>query len=282
MDKYFEDFSKYICAYSNFEDSEYVIIGIPYDGTTSFKPGTRFAPDEVRKASWGLETYSPILKKDLIDLNVCDIGNIIMDGSQKEIFNRIYSATKDILKSGKKLITIGGEHSITYPIFKGIVDYYNEDIILIQFDAHCDLRNEYLGNKYSHASVIRRCHQHTEDIYQFGIRSGDREEWEYGWKNTNISMDLPNKDVVKEIRDKDKKIYITVDIDVLDPAYAPGTGTPEPCGFGSKELINALYLFGDLKDRIVGFDVVEISPPYDIGGITSIMGAKIIREFILL
>lgn len=282
MDKYFEDFSKYICAYSNFEDSEYVIIGIPYDGTTSFKPGTRFAPDEVRKASWGLETYSPILKKDLIDLNVCDIGNIIMDGSQKEIFNRIYSATKDILKSGKKLITIGGEHSITYPIFKGIVDYYNEDIILIQFDAHCDLRNEYLGNKYSHASVIRRCHQHTEDIYQFGIRSGDREEWEYGWKNTNISMDLPNKDVVKEIRDKDKKIYITVDIDVLDPAYAPGTGTPEPCGFSSKELINALYLFGDLKDRIVGFDVVEISPPYDIGGITSIMGAKIIREFILL
>ena len=277
---YFEDFSKYICAYSDFEDADFVIFGIPYDATTSYKPGTRFGPDEIRKASWGLETFSPVLKKDLIDVNVCDLYNITIEGTQMDIIERSYNASKNIMEKGKIPIMMGGEHSITYPVVKAVKDVYN-DFVLIQFDAHCDLREEYLGNEYSHASVIRRCFDLTKDIYQFGIRSGDKEEWEFGWENTNISMDLPTKEDIKEIKSLDKPVYITIDIDVLDPAYAPGTGTPEPCGFSTKELINSLYLFKELKDNIIGFDVVEVSPHYDIGNITSIAAAKIIRELIL-
>ena len=277
---YFEDFSKYICAYSDFEDADFVMFGIPYDATTSYKPGTRFGPDEIRKASWGLETFSPVLKKDLIDVKVCDLYNIIIEGSQIEIIERSYNASKNIIEKGKIPIMMGGEHSITYPVVKAVKEVYN-DFVLIQFDAHCDLREEYLGNEYSHASVIRRCFDLTKDIYQFGIRSGDKEEWEFGWENTNISMDLPTKEDIKEIKSLDKPVYITIDIDVLDPAYAPGTGTPEPCGFSTKELINSLYLFKELKDNIIGFDVVEVSPHYDIGNITSIAAAKIIRELIL-
>ena len=277
---YFEDFSKYICAYSDFEDADFVIFGIPYDATTSYKPGTRFGPDEIRNASWGLETFSPVLKKDLIDVKVCDLYNIIIEGSQIEIIERSYNASKNIMEKGKIPIMMGGEHSITYPVVKAVKEVY-DDFVLIQFDAHCDLREEYLGNEYSHASVIRRCFDLTKDIYQFGIRSGDKEEWEFGWKNTKISMDLPTKEDIKEIKSLDKPVYITIDIDVLDPAYAPGTGTPEPCGFSTKELINSLYLFKELKDNIIGFDVVEVSPHYDIGNITSIAAAKIIRELIL-
>ncbi|AEH06103.1 agmatinase [Methanothermococcus okinawensis] len=277
---YFEDFSKYICAYSDFEDADFAIFGIPYDATTSYKPGTRFGPDEIRKASWGLETYSPVLKKDLTDIALCDLYNIIIEGAQDEIIRRSYRASKNIMKKGKVPIMMGGEHSITYPVVKAVKDTY-EDFILIQFDAHCDLRDEYLGNKYSHASVIRRCFDLTNNIYQFGIRSGDKEEWEFGMENTKISTDLPKKDDIKEIKSLDKPVYITIDIDVLDPAYAPGTGTPEPCGFSTKELITSLYLFEELKDNIVGFDVVEVSPHYDINDITSIAAAKIIRELML-
>ena len=277
---YFEDFSKYICAYSDFEDADFVMFGIPYDATTSYKPGTRFGPDEIRKASWGLETFSPVLKKDLIDVNVCDLYNIIIEGTQMDIIERSYNASKNIMEKGKIPIMMGGEHSITYPVVKAVKEVY-DDFVLIQFDAHCDLREEYLGNEYSHASVIRRCFDLTKNIYQFGIRSGDKEEWEFGWENTNISMDLPTKEDIKEIKSLDKPVYITIDIDVLDPAYAPGTGTPEPCGFSTKELINSLYLFKELKDNIIGFDVVEVSPHYDIGNITSIAAAKIIRELIL-
>jgi agmatinase len=278
---YFEDFSKFICAYSDFEDSLYTIFGAPYDGTTSYKPGARFGPDEIRKASWGLETYSPILKKDLIDVSICDLHNISIDGTQKDIMKYIYGASKNSMKNDKIPIMLGGEHSTTYPMVKSAKKIY-DDIIVIQYDAHCDLRNDYLNNKYSHASVIRRCFDLTKDIYQFGIRSGDKEEWEFGEKNTNISMELPTKEDINIIKELNKPIYLTIDIDVLDPAYAPGTGTPEPCGFSSKELMNSLYLFKELKDNIIGFDVVEVSPHYDSGNITSIMGAKIIRELILL
>lgn len=277
---YFEDFSKYICAYSDFEDADFVLFGIPYDATTSYKPGTRFGPDEIRRASWGLETFSPILKKDLVDVNVCDLYNISIEGTQMDIFNRTYNASKSILQKGKIPIMMGGEHSITYPVVKAVNEVYN-DFVLIHFDAHCDLRDEYLDNKYSHACVIRRCIDLTQNIYQFGIRSGDKEEWEFGWNNTNISMDLPTKEDIKEIKSLDKPVYITIDIDVLDPAYAPGTGTPEPCGVSTKELINSLYLFKELKDNIIGFDVVEVSPHYDIGNITAIAAAKTIRELIL-
>lgn len=227
-----------------------------------------------------LETYSPYLRRDLTEVEIADLNNIIVEGDQREILNRIYRATINLMRDGKKVVIIGGDHSITYAPVRAAKEVYG-DIVLVHFDAHCDLREEYLGNRYSHASVIRRCYEITEDIYQFGVRSGDREEWEFAWRNTNISSRLPEEEDIERIGSLDKPIYITVDIDVLDPAYAPGTGTPEPCGCSSKEFIEALYLFRDLRDKIVGFDVVEVSPPWDVNDITSITAAKIIRELIL-
>lgn len=277
---YFEDYSKFICAYESFENADFVIFGIPFDATTSYKPGARFGPDAVRRASWGLETYSPILKKDLVNLKVCDLYDLSIEGTQKEIIKRAFNASADILKNNKIPIMIGGDHSTTYSVVKAVKEVYG-DLAVIHFDAHCDLREEYLGNEHSHASVIRRCYDLTKDIYQFGIRSGDEEEWEFGWKHTNISMEMPTKEDIKKIKELDKPVYVTIDIDVLDPAFAPGTGTPEPCGVSPKELINALYLLKDIGDKIVGFDVVEVSPHYDMGNITSITAAKMIRELIL-
>ncbi|BAP61932.1 agmatinase [Methanococcus maripaludis] len=277
---YFEDYSKFLTAYDTFNDADFVIFGIPFDATTSYKPGARFGPDEVRNASWGLETFSPILKKDLIDVKICDKYNLLMEGNQSEIINRAYSASKDILEAKKIPVMIGGEHSVTYPVVKAVKSVY-DDFAVIHFDAHCDLREEYMGNEQSHASVIRRTYDLTKDIFQFGIRSGDQDEWEFGWKNTNISMEMPTKDDIKKIKELEKPVYVTIDIDVLDPAFVPGTGTPEPCGFTPKELINSLYLLEEIKEKIVGFDVVEVSPHYDIGKITSVTAAKIIRELIL-
>ncbi|CAF31141.1 agmatinase [Methanococcus maripaludis] len=277
---YFEDYSKFLTAYDTFNDADFVIFGIPFDATTSYKPGARFGPDEVRNASWGLETFSPILKKDLIDVKICDKYNLLMEGNQSEIINRAYSASKDILEAKKIPVMIGGEHSVTYPVVKAVKSVY-DDFAVIHFDAHCDLREEYMGNEQSHASVIRRTYDLTKDIFQFGIRSGDQDEWEFGWENTNISMEMPTKDDIKKIKELEKPIYVTIDIDVLDPAFVPGTGTPEPCGFTPKELINSLYLLEEIKEKIVGFDVVEVSPHYDIGKITSVTAAKIIRELIL-
>ncbi|MBA2839629.1 agmatinase [Methanococcus maripaludis] len=277
---YFEDYSKFLTAYDTFNDADFVIFGIPFDATTSYKPGARFGPDEVRNASWGLETFSPILKKDLIDVKICDKYNLLMEGNQSEIINRAYSASKDILEAKKIPVMIGGEHSVTYPVVKAVKSVY-DDFAVIHFDAHCDLREEYMGNEQSHASVIRRTYDLTKDIFQFGIRSGDQDEWEFGWENTNISMEMPTKDDIKKINELEKPVYVTIDIDVLDPAFVPGTGTPEPCGFTPKELINSLYLLEEIKEKIVGFDVVEVSPHYDIGKITSVTAAKIIRELIL-
>ncbi|MBA2847485.1 agmatinase [Methanococcus maripaludis] len=277
---YFEDFSKFLTAYDTFNDADFVIFGIPFDATTSYKPGARFGPDEVRNASWGLETFSPILKKDLIDVKICDKYNLLMEGNQTEIINRAYNASKDILEAKKIPVMIGGEHSVTYPVVKAVKSVY-DDFAVIHFDAHCDLREEYMGNEQSHASVIRRTYDLTKDIFQFGIRSGDQDEWEFGWENTNISMEMPTKDDIKKIKELEKPVYVTIDIDVLDPAFVPGTGTPEPCGFTPKELINSLYLLEEIKEKIVGFDVVEVSPHYDIGKITSVTAAKIIRELIL-
>lgn len=277
---YFEDYSKFIAAYDNFNDADFVIFGIPFDATTSYKPGARFGPDEVRNASWGLETFSPILKRDLIDVKICDKYNLLMEGYQSEIINRAYNASKDILEAKKIPVMIGGEHSVTYPVVKAVKSVYN-DFAVIHFDAHCDLREEYMGNEQSHASVMRRSYDLTKDIFQFGIRSGDQDEWEFGWANTNISMEMPTKDDIKKIKELEKPVYLTIDIDVLDPAFVPGTGTPEPCGFTPKELMNSLYLLEEIKEKIIGFDVVEVSPHYDIGKITSVTAAKIIRELIL-
>ncbi|MEO2117851.1 MAG: agmatinase [Methanocaldococcus sp.] len=282
MEEHFIDLSKFIMSDGSYEEAEGVIYSIPYDGTTSFKPGAREGGNAIRTASWGLETYSPILDRDLSEVKYYDLKDLDLYGSQIDIFNTIHSVSREILKDNKKIIVFGGEHSITYPIIKAVKDIY-DDFIVIQFDAHCDLRDEYLGNELSHACVMRRVYELTKDIFQFGIRSGDKDEWDFAKKNNiYLKMDLMDEDDLEYIKGLNKPIYITIDIDVLDPAYAPGTGTPEPCGFTTKELFKSLYLLEDVKDKIIGFDIVEVSPIYDIANITAITAAKIARELMLM
>lgn len=278
--KYFEDFTKFTCAADDFDEADGIIFGVPYDKTVCYRPGARFGPRAIREASWGIETYSPILRKDMVDIKLCDLQNLSLFGDTEDIFNDITSVSEEIVKAGKKIIAFGGEHSITYPIVRGINAAIG-DIAILQFDAHCDLRDEYLGDRFSHACVMRRCHEITGDIHQFGIRSGERGEWEFS-ENTNLSMELMGEDYVNKIRKLGKPVYVTIDIDVLDPAFAPGVGTPEPCGFSTQELLFSLYNLREIKGSIVGFDVVELSPVYDSGGITAVAAAKIMREMILI
>jgi len=278
--KYFEDFTKFTCATDDFDNADGIVFGIPYDRTVCYRPGARFGPGAIREASWGLETYSPVLEKDLVDVKLCDLHDISLFGGTEDIFNDITSVSREIVSAGKKIIALGGEHSMTYPIVRGLKDVL-DDVVILQFDAHCDLRDEYLGDKFSHACVMRRCHELTEEIHQFGIRSGEREEWEFA-ENTELSMKLMGKEDVDRIEKIGKPVYVTIDIDVLDPAFAPGVGTPEPCGFSTQELLSSLYNLQKIRDNIIGFDVVELSPVYDSGGITAVAAAKIVREMILM
>jgi len=280
MQDYMEDQSGFTCAHKDYERADAIIVGIPYDGTTSHYPGTRFGPTAIRQSSWRLETYSPDLKKDLLEKNFCDLQNISIYGTQQELFANICSVARNIAADGKKVIGLGGEHSITYPLVKGIHEAIG-DLILISFDAHLDLRNEYLGNPLSHASVMRRCLEITPHLYHFGVRSGAAEDWELA-EQCNVSQNLPTLADIKLIRDYGLPLYVTIDIDVVDPAYAPGTGSPEPGGVSTHELLQSIYNLECASEYLVGFDVMEICPPCEIGTTTATVGAKIVRDMLLM
>ncbi|GAB6075613.1 agmatinase [Desulfurobacterium crinifex] len=250
------------------------IFGIPYDSTTCFRPGTRFGADGVRFFSENLETYSPSLNRDLEDINFRDLGNVDIPADSEGMVGAVESFMENV----EIPVMIGGEHSVTYPVVKSLFNRYGK-LTVVQFDAHADLRNEYSGTRYSHACVMRRVLELGCDIIQVGIRSGTREEFELMKNSPQITyLSAPEKlpEVLETVK---TPIYITIDIDFFDPAYAPGTGTPEPCGFSPVEFFETIYKLPPVE--IVGFDVVEISPPYDPSGITQMLGAKIIRELIL-
>ncbi len=261
-----------------------VLQGIPYDGTASYKPGSRFAPAEVRNNSLiGFETYSPILNKDLEDINVLDVGDINVNfANPKETIIQIYEQSKYNLSLGSKLVSIGGEHSITFGIVLALYEKY-PNLKVIQFDAHTDLREEYLGSEYSHASVMKRICDliGSENVYQLGIRSGTKEEYEYSKENTNFYPNTLNdiNQVISKV--KDSPVYISIDQDVLDPAFFPGTGTPEPGGVLLSELFEAVYSFKNIKN-IIGFDLVELNPLVDESGISSAVTIKLLREMLLM
>ncbi len=274
---------KYMGVDTNYEDSDIVILGIPYDGTTSYKPGTRFAPNDIRINSLiGYETYSPAMDKDLEDLKICDLGDVDLSlADVKMVQNEIEKKVDEVLKRDIKLCSIGGEHSITYPIVKSLKKKHG-DFKLIQLDAHTDLREEFSGSKYSHASVMKRVCDciGSKNLYQLGIRSGLKEEFDFAKENTNLFK--YNLEAIKEVVEelKNEKVYISIDLDVLDPAFFPGTGTPEPGGVSSKELFDAIKEFSNLKN-IIGFDVVELSPEVDNSKISTAMAIKVIREMLL-
>jgi len=264
------------------EEADRVLIGLPMDFTTSFRPGTRQAPYRVREVSEGVEEYSIYQDRSLEEITFYDAGDVTIPfGNVQQSLERMEATARDLLSMNKKIFSIGGEHLVSLPIIKAYADYY-PDLVVIQMDAHADLREDYLGEVLSHATVMRQVLQIIGDknLFQLGIRSGTREEMQYARKCSNLYLDefLSALDEVKE-QVGTRPVYISVDIDVLDPAFAPGTGTPEAGGVSSRELIKMLVELGDLN--VVGFDVVEISPPNDIGDNTSILGAKLIREALL-
>ncbi|HAF07302.1 MAG: agmatinase [bacterium] len=261
------------------KNSEIVIVGYPFDSTSSFRAGSRNGPNSLRFFSWNLETFSNYQKKDIHEKNYFDMGDVELPfGDIKKTNSIIYKTTKRLLNSKKKIISLGGEHSITYPIIKAFNEYY-DDFILVVFDAHADLREEYLGVKFSHACVVRNCVKLLGEkrVCQLGIRSYTKEEFEFSKKLLSFNEDINSFDFNLI---KGKRIYISIDLDVLDPSVFPGTGTPEAGGFNFKDFINFILKFQD--NEIVGVDLVELSPEHDISGISQAAAAKIVREIILL
>ena len=266
-----------------YKDSSVVIFSSPMDATCSFRPGTRFAGPAIRQDSIGMEWYSPYFNMDLKDYGTCDIGDLDLPmGDVEKDLKEISRVTSLILKDGKKTMMIGGEHLVTLGTIREYVKKY-KDLNIIHFDAHTDLREEFLGRELSHATVLRKCYDLLEGgtIYQFGIRSGDRSEFE--WAKTHIHQHLFDTEGLDEAIEalKDKPVYITIDLDDLDPSVFPGTGTPEAGGITFKELEAAILKMRKLNN-IVGADMVELSPDYDTSHVSTQVACKVLRELVLL
>jgi agmatinase len=265
-----------------YEYAKIVMFSAPFDSTTSFRPGARFAGKTIRADSFGIETYSPYQGKDITELNVMDCGELELPfGNSGRALDMIEDNVLRILRDGKKPFMIGGEHLVTLGAVRALAKNY-PDLHVIQLDAHADLRDDYLGESLTHATIMRRIWDILGDgrIYQFGIRSGEREEFEFAEKHTTMHRyDLSR---VKEHIDtlKGKPIYFSLDLDVLDPSVFPGTGTPEPGGVSFKELLEVIFLLEKLD--IVGSDVCELSPPYDPSGISTAAACKVIRELLMV
>lgn len=262
---------------SDYNSSEIIMLGMPFDGTVSYRSGSRFAPEMLRLASWGLEEYSPEFDKDLNDVNFNDAGDLEFPlGNTQKSLDLIEENVTQIYEDGKRVFGIGGEHLVTLPEFKGVYKK-NKDIAVVQFDAHTDLRNQYLGEKMSHSAVMYHIGEIIgfENIKQIGIRSGMKEEWDIMKKYNTLCHFYSDLDCLK-----DKKIFVTVDLDVLDTSIMPGTGTPEAGGFTFQELIG---WFKYLKDfDIIGADVVELAPDYDASGVSTAVATKVIRELLMI
>lgn len=270
------------CINSTYGECDIAIFGIPYDGTASYRPGTRFGPQAIRNEMYGIETYSPYLDKDLAEYKVTDLGDMELPfGNRELVLDEITKEAAGILKDDKKILALGGEHLVSLPVIKEYHKKY-DDLVVVHFDAHTDLRDEFLGETLSHATVMKRVHDFLGDdrIYQMGIRSGLKVEFEFAKEHTKLfkfdAKDVPS--IIDEI--KDKPIYVTIDLDVLDPSIFPGTGTPEPGGITFKELMEAIGHLNGLN--IVGGDIVELSPHYDTSGVSTAVACKVLRELLLI
>lgn len=266
---------------SNFKNAEFVIFGAPFDGTTSFRPGTRFAPQTMRMESIGIETYSPYFDRDLEELKIHDSGDLDFPfGAVEQTLEMIEITVKKILEAEKKPIMIGGEHLVSLPAIKETAKKFR-NLHIIHFDAHTDLREEYIGQKLSHASVIKRVWDIVGDnkIFQFGIRSGTKEEFDWA-KEGHTFLNKFNFNGIENAVNQigNEPVYLTIDLDVLDPSLMSGTGTPEAGGVTFKELMYALDIVSKLN--IVASDIVELSPHYDSSGTSTATACKILREVI--
>ncbi len=279
MDRNLEMF---IGCESEYAQSDIVLFGAPYDSTTSYRPGSRFASKAIRSESFGLETYSPYQDKDLSEIKVFDFGDLELPfGNSKKMIDQIDSFVTEVSADEKIPFMIGGEHLVTLGAVQALSRKY-DDLHIIHFDAHADVRNNYLGETLSHACVMRRCWELVGDkkIYQFGIRSGEKEE--FLWSKEHLTLTKFNFDGIKDTADKiiGKNIYLSIDLDVLDPSILPGTGTPEAGGVSFKELLDACLALSELN--IVGVDVNELAPIYDQSGASTTTACKLIRELLFI
>ena len=267
----------WIGSLENYNDAGIVMLGLPFDGTCSYRPGSRFAPERLRLASWGLEDYSPIYDKHLEDVKFFDAGELEFPlGNTQKALDVIEQNARQIFTDNKKYLGIGGEHLVTLPAVKACKEKY-DNLAVIHFDAHTDLREDYLGERLSHASVMRRIGEIIgfDNIKQIGIRSGLKEEFELMKKyNTQVES---SKDLEKLLN---KKIFLTIDVDVLDPSVMPCTGTPEPDGLYYRELAEWIKYLKDFD--IVGADVVELAPDYDKSEVSTAVVTKIIRDVLMI
>lgn len=268
---------------SSYEEAKIVLFGAPFDSTTSFRPGARFGSAAIRHESFGLETYSPYQDADLIDFAVFDSGDLELSfGSTESALADIENRTQTILKDGKLPFLIGGEHLVTLGSVRAVHKYY-PDLHIIHFDAHADLRDDYLGTKLSHACVMRRCHDILGDgrIHQFCIRSGERDEFRFAEAHTDMHpLTLDGlKDTVNALKKDNTPVYVTVDLDCLDPSVFPGTGTPEAGGITFLQLLDAIRTAAQCN--IAGADVNELAPMLDQSGASTAAACKVLREFLL-
>ncbi|MBQ3379372.1 MAG: agmatinase [Clostridia bacterium] len=266
---------------ADYNDADAVIFGAPFDGTTSFRPGTRFGPAAIRSESFGIETYSPYCDRDLSEVKVFDGGDLDLPfGNTQRVLKMIEDHADRLIGDKKRFLMLGGEHLVTLGAMRAVFREY-PDIHVVHFDAHTDLRDEYIGEELSHSTVMKHVWKLVGDgrLHQFGIRSGERYEFEFAKNHTNLhKFDLQGfSDTVEKL--KGKPVYFSLDLDVLDPSAFPGTGTPEAGGVSFKELMDALLLLNRLN--IVACDINELSPHYDQSGISTAAACKITREIIL-
>lgn len=266
---------------SDYDSAKTTVFGAPFDSTTSYRPGARFGPKQIRSESWGLETYSPYQNIDIAEFDIFDCGDLELSiGDTEKALSQIESFSKGLLDSGKLPVMLGGEHIVTLGAVRAAVKKYPE-LYIIHFDAHIDLRSDYLGVKLSHACVVRRIWELVGDerIYQFGIRSGDKSE--FLWAKDHVFTNLFDFSSLNETIAKlsEKPVYFTLDLDVLDPSVFPGTGTPEPGGVSFDNLLDAVLKVCEL--HVVGCDMTELSPPYDPSGISTAAACKILREMLI-
>lgn len=266
---------------AGYEEAQAVLFGAPFDSTTSFRPGARFGPAAMRVESFGMETYSPYQMRELEELSLFDAGDLDLPfGNAAAALGEIERAAVEILRDGKLPCLIGGEHLVTLGSVRAAAKKFPE-LRLIHFDAHADLRDEYMGERLSHASVMRRCHDLLGDgrIFQFGIRSGCKEEM--AWAQGRVKMEKFRADTAAEAAREigEAPVYITVDLDVIDPSEFPGTGTPEAGGLRFSELLDALLSLRGLD--VKAFDVCELSPHYDRSGVSTALACKTLREMLL-
>lgn len=261
----------------DYATSDIVMLGMPFDGTVSYRPGSRFAPEQIRLASWGLEEYSPYFDRHLEDCNFHDAGDLEFPlGNTVKSLDVIRKNVEEIYRDGKKVFGIGGEHLVTLPEIQA-VSKYADNLAIVHFDAHTDLREEYIGEPLSHSAVIR----HSADIIgfenlkQIGIRSGMKEEFELMKRYNTLCHSYEELDVLRG-----KNIFVTVDLDVLDTSIMPGTGTPEAGGLNFNELVGWFKYLA--KFNIIGADVVELAPDYDASGASTAVATKVIRELLMV